>query len=51
MCILNNGVVEKWWQEPERIMMDPDDDPYEETNSRKLCRISKECLKLTIGTH
>lgn len=31
MCIMNNGVVEKWWQEP-GINNDGDDfDPYEET--------------------
>ena len=31
MCILNNGVVEKWWQEPGINNDGSDDDPYEET--------------------
>ena len=31
MCILNNGVVEKWWQEPGINNNGKDDDPYEQT--------------------
>ena len=31
MCILNNGVVEKWWQEPGINNNGQDDDPYEQT--------------------
>ena len=31
MCILNNGVVEKWWQEPGINNDGSDDDPYEQT--------------------
>ena len=31
MCVLNNGVVEKWWQEPGINNDGLDDDPYEQT--------------------
>ena len=31
MCILNDGVVEKWWQEPGINNEGSDDDPYEQT--------------------
>jgi len=31
MCILKNGVVEKWWQEPGINNDGLDDDPYEQT--------------------
>ena len=31
MCILNDGVVEKWWQEPGINNNGDDDDPYVET--------------------
>jgi len=31
MCVLNNGVVEKWWQEPGINNDGSDDDPYDQT--------------------
>jgi hypothetical protein len=31
MCVLNDGVVEKWWQEPGINNEGTDDDPYEQT--------------------
>jgi peroxiredoxin len=31
MCILNDGAVEKWWQEPGINNEGSDDDPYEQT--------------------
>ena len=35
MCILNNGVVEKWWQEPGINNDGDDNDPYGETTPEK----------------
>ena len=35
MCILNNGVVEKWWQEPGINNNGDDNDPYGETTPEK----------------
>lgn len=31
MCVINDGVVEKWWQEPGINNEGTDDDPYEQT--------------------
>ena len=35
MAIINNGVIEKWWQEPGINNTGSDDDPYEETTPEK----------------
>ena len=35
MCVLNNGVVEKWWQEPGINNDGDDNDPYGETTPEK----------------
>ena len=37
MCVLNNGVVEKWWQEPGINNDGLDDDPYEQTTPENCC--------------
>ena len=36
MCIINDGVVEKWWQEPGINNDGLDDDPYVETTPEKM---------------
>ena len=36
MAVIKDGVVEKWWQEPERNNDGEDDDPYIEPTSEKM---------------
>lgn len=36
MCVINNGVVEKWWQEPGINNDGTDDDPYINTTPEKM---------------
>lgn len=36
MCVINNGVVEKWWQEPGINNDGTDDDPYVNTTPEKM---------------
>ncbi len=36
MCVMNNGVVEKWWQEPGINNDGTDDDPYIETTPENM---------------
>ena len=42
MCIINDGVVEKWWQEPGINNDGDDDDPYVETTP-------DNCLSYLLG--
>jgi len=37
MCVINNGVVEKWWQEPGINNDGDDNDPYGETTPQNCC--------------
>ena len=37
MCIINDGVVEKWWQEHGINNNGEDDDPYEQTTPENCC--------------
>ena len=43
MCIINDGVVEKWWQEPGINNDGDDDDPYVETTP-------DNCLSYLLGS-
>ena len=36
MCVINNGVIEKWWQEPGINNDGTDDDPYVNTTPEKM---------------
>ena len=36
MCVINDGVVEKWWQEPGINNDGADDDPYVETTPENM---------------
>ena len=36
MCVINNGVVERWWQEPGINNEGTDDDPYEKTTPENM---------------
>lgn len=36
MCVINNGVIEKWWQEPGINNDGTDDDPYINTTPEKM---------------
>lgn len=36
MCVINNGVIEKWWQEPGINNDGDDDDPYINTTPEKM---------------
>ena len=36
MCVINNGVVEKWWQEPGINNEGTDDDPYIESTPNNM---------------
>ena len=36
MCVLNNGIIEKWWQEPGINNDGSDDDPYEQTTPENM---------------
>ena len=44
MCIVNDGVVEQWWQEPGINNDGHDDDPYEESTP-------KNCLDYLKSKH
>jgi peroxiredoxin len=35
MCVVNDGVIEHWWQEPGINNDGADDDPYEESTPEK----------------
>jgi len=37
MTVINDGVVEKWWQEPGINNNGDDDDPYEQTTPENCC--------------
>ena len=37
MCVINNGVIEKWWQEPGINNDGDDNDPYGETTPQNCC--------------
>ena len=37
MCVINDGVIEKWWQEPGINNNGDDDDPYVESTPEKCC--------------
>src|SRR5210317_1734438 len=37
MCVINDGVIEKWWQEPGINNNGDDDDPYEQTTPENCC--------------
>jgi hypothetical protein len=36
MCVINNGVIEKWWQEPGINNDGTDDDPYVNTTPENM---------------
>ena len=36
MCVINNGVVEAWWEEPGINNDGEDDDPYEESTPENM---------------
>ena len=36
MCVINDGVIEKWWQEPGINNDGQDDDPYEQTTPENM---------------
>jgi peroxiredoxin len=44
MCIVNDGVIEQWWQEPGINNEGTDEDPYEESTP-------KNCLDYLKSTH
>ena len=37
MCVINDGVIEKWWQEPGINNNGDDDDPIYRVNIEKCC--------------
>ena len=41
MCVFNNGVVEKWWQEPGINNDGTDEDPYGETTPENMVEYLK----------
>ena len=41
MCVINNGVVEKWWQEPGINNEGTDDDPYIESTPNNMLEYLK----------
>ena len=41
MCVINDGVVEKWWQEPGINNEGTDDDPYGETTPENMVEYLK----------
>ena len=41
MCVVKNGVVEKWWQEPGINNEGTDDDPYIETTPENMVEYLK----------
>tara|TARA_B100000683_G_scaffold272662_1_gene316352 strand:- start:134 stop:709 length:576 start_codon:yes stop_codon:yes gene_type:complete len=42
MCVINNGVVEKWWQEPGINNEGLDDDPYIESTPNNMLEYLKD---------
>ena len=44
MCIVNDGVIEQWWQEPGINNEGADEDPYEESTP-------KNCLDYLKSSH
>jgi peroxiredoxin len=41
MCVFNDGVVEKWWQEPGINNDGTDEDPYEQTTPENMVEYLK----------
>ena len=45
MCVINDGVVEKWWQEPGINNNGEDDDPYIETTPENMMEYLKSSFE------
>jgi|TARA_R110002153_G_scaffold273624_1_gene444998 peroxiredoxin len=43
MCVINDGVVEQWWQEPGINNEGTDDDPYEQSTPERCISYLNEC--------
>ena len=46
MAVINNGVIEKWWEEPGINNVGSDSDPYEQTTPENAIAFLKETAKV-----